>query len=134
MSDKPQTPYNLTRALAQTLEHGLPTSGYEREYHFEALRAVNGSSVMSGRTMPGGKFLTLYAPLSVIHRDLSVTGGPSTGGVLVGSKTFGRSDLASWSPVIDSGAMLQPGFGKTPRFGRFRACRPRAGIANSACR
>ena len=109
MSDKVQPPYNLTRALAQTLEHGVPTSGYEREFHFEVFRALSDSAVMRGRMMPGGKFQTLYAPLSVIHRDLSVTGGPSVGGVLVGLKTFGRSDLASWSAVIDSGALLLTG-------------------------
>jgi hypothetical protein len=109
MSDKTQPPYNLTRALAQTLQHGVPTSGYERAFHFETLRAVTDSGEMRGRMMPGGKFQTLYAPLTVIHRDLSVTGGPSTGGALVGLKTFGRSDLASWSAVIDSGALLLTG-------------------------
>jgi hypothetical protein len=116
MSDKSQAPYSLTRALLQTAEHGVLTSVVERETHFELLRALESSRAMRGTIMPGGKFHSLYAPLSVIHRDLSVTGGPSSGGVLVGLKTFGRTDLASWSAVIDSGALLVTGLRENATF------------------
>lgn len=59
--------------------------------------------------MPEGKYHSLYVPLSVVQRDLSVTGGPAAGASLLGIRTFGRSDLATWSAVIDSGAILATG-------------------------
>jgi len=46
-----------------------------------------------------------YVPFNLLHRDLSVTGGPSTGSVFVGLKTYGRSDLANFSAVVDAGAV-----------------------------
>jgi hypothetical protein len=110
MSDK-RSSYSLTRAVQQTLDHGVPTSGLEREFHFEAVKAIENSPVLSGRTAPSGH-PTLYLPFSLLYRDqrdLSVTGGPSTGGVFVGKKTYGRSDLATWSAVIDSGALVVTG-------------------------
>jgi Phage capsid family len=116
MSDKQRPLYSLTRALQQTVEHGVPTSGYEREFHFETVRAIQSSPEMAGRTMPEGAYHSLYVPLSVVHRDLSVSGGPSTGAALVGLRTFGRSDLATWSAVINAGALLVTGLRENATF------------------
>jgi Phage capsid family len=51
-----------------------------------------------------------------LHRDLSVTGGPSTGGAFVGLKTYGRSDLANWSAVVAAGALVISGLRESATF------------------
>jgi HK97 family phage major capsid protein len=99
----------------------LPDQRFEREFHFEALREKEKSPILSGRSEPKGRYNSLYAPLSIIQRDLSVTGGPSTGGVFVGQKTYGRSDLATWSAVIGSGAMVVTGLRENAVFWQVSA-------------
>ena len=112
MSDKP---YNLTQALMQTVETGCPASGVEREFHFEALRTIEKSRILSGRAASSGH-PSLYVPFNLLHRDLSVTGGPSTGSVFVGLKTYGRSDLANFSAVVDAGAVVVTGLKENATF------------------
>jgi hypothetical protein len=44
--------------------------------------------------------------VSILLRDLSVSG---EGSALVGMKTYGRSDLLSWSSAIKAGALIATG-------------------------
>jgi hypothetical protein len=102
--------YSLVRAITETLAGGVPPSRTEREFHFVAERALSQVRPLAAlRTSSGGKYQSFLAPLSTLLRDLSVTGDPTSGSALVGMKTYGRSDLASWSRVIEAGALVAAG-------------------------
>jgi hypothetical protein len=111
--------YSLSRALQQTLDHGEPSEGIERELHREEVlkRREQGAAsrlgLLGSMQAAGGQ--SLHVPLSVLTRDL--TSGPYPpaswptaatpgGGNLVPGSLRRYSDLLSWSAVIQAGATV----------------------------
>jgi hypothetical protein len=94
--------YSLSRAIAETLSHGVPQTGLEAELHREEATARAGNSelgALSAFQAPGSG--VIHLPL---RRDIGV--GAGGGASIVGVRMLVASDLLSWSACIQAGAVV----------------------------
>ena len=109
MSDK--SPFSLSRAIAETLASGNPTTGFERSEHFRLAREAEENKFLEAYRFGNPRDRALYVPLEVFvgaTRDLA-TSPSSAGGALIGLITAGESPLRNWSACLKAGALMLTG-------------------------
>lgn len=102
--------YSISRAIRDILLRGVPMYETEREPHFAALRAFDNETRELAKFRAGNaRDMELRVPLEeIMSRDLGAT-VPGLGAGLIGVKTYGRSDLLSWSVCARAGALFLTG-------------------------
>jgi hypothetical protein len=109
MSDK--NPFSLSRAIAETLASGNPTTGFERSEHFRLAREAEEAPLLAAYRFGNPRDRALYCPIETFvgaTRDLA-TASASAGGALIGLVTFGESPLRNWSACLRAGALMLSG-------------------------